>query len=326
MFYFKNIHLKLPKISLYTIPHFKTVMGRGYSAEDIRQKLISTLKDSKIGMSGVEISDKIGINRITMSKYLKVFAAKGLLHQKNIGNITLWFLEPGQEAYNFPDDYFKVASQYLDFLVKGSEDQVYSLVRNCIYSSATVSQMVLEIILPAIDSVNDMFEDGKIGASERNLFQTTISKSLQIFNQIQTVLEPKKNVVTIAADLNSRLISEAVSAAYHSEGWRVSHLGDMSSAIDVLFDLDFQKLIGKVWRQKPGILIVIVFSETDEGLRFFTDSINPIRAKSGKQMKLVLCGKISKKNKINSDLISDKIKDILQWSQTTFESKAKSVK
>ena len=31
------------------------------------------------------------INRITMTKYLKVFAAEGLLRQKNIGNITFGF-------------------------------------------------------------------------------------------------------------------------------------------------------------------------------------------------------------------------------------------
>jgi len=65
-----------------------------------------------------------------MAKYLKVFAAEGLLRQKNIGNITLWFLEPGQESYNFPDDYFKIEPKYLDDLIKGPEDQVYSLIRN----------------------------------------------------------------------------------------------------------------------------------------------------------------------------------------------------
>lgn len=294
-------------------------MGRGYSTEEIREKLISTLEDSESGMPGVEISDKIGINRITMTKYLKVFAAEGLLRQKNIGNITLWFLEPGQEAYNFPDDYFKVSSQYLDFLVKGSEEQVFSLIKNCLHSGATVNRLVLEIIIPAIELVNQLFEDGKIGTAERNLLRMTISKSLQIFNQMQIVSEQKKNVVLIAADSNSSLISEAAAAAYHSEGWRVSNLGDMSSAIDVLFDLDFQKLVGKVWKQKPGILIVVVFSETDEGLNFFTDSINPAREKSGKKMKLALCGKTSKKSKSHSDLVSEKIESILQWSQSTFE-------
>lgn len=294
-------------------------MGRGYSTEEIREKLILTLADSETGMSGVEISEKIGVNRITMSKYLKVFAAERLLRQKNIGNVTLWFLEPGQESYNFPDDYFKITPLYFDYLVKGSEDQIYSLIRNCLHSGATVNRLILEVILPAINSVKNLYDDGKIGTSEQNLLRTTISKSLQIFNQLQIDSDPKKNVVVIAADAQSLLFSEAASSAYHSDGWKVSHLGDMSSVINVLFDLDFQKLIGKIWKQKPGILIAVVFSQTDEGLNFFADSINSIKEKSGKRLRLALCGKISKKTKIDSDLFSEKLEDILQWSQTVFE-------
>ena len=291
-------------------------MGKGYSAEKMRQKLILLLDGSETGMSGVEISDKIGVNRLTMTKYLKVFAAEGLLRQKNIGNITLWFLEPGQESYNFPDDYFKITQQYLDYLIKGYEDQVYSLIRNSLHSGATVNRLILEIILPAIDSVKNLYDEGKIGTAEQNLLRTTISKSLQIFNQLPIVSDPKKNIVVIASDAQSLLFSEAASSAYHSDGWRVSHLGDMSSVINVLFDLDFQKLIGKIWKQKLGILIVVVFSQTDEGLNFFADSINPMIKKSGKRMRLALCGKVSKKTKIDSDLLSEKFEDILQWSQT----------
>ena len=294
-------------------------MGKGYSSEVIREKLISVLEDSETGMSGVEISKKVGVNRITMTKYLKVFAANGLLRQKNIGNVILWFLEPGQESFNFPDDYFKITSKYLENLVKGTEDQVYSLVRNCIHSGASVNSLILEVILPAIDSVNELYDDGKIGTSELNLLRTTISKSLQIFNQLHVVSDPKKNVIILAADSKSSLISEAASSAYHSDGWKVSHLGDMSSAINMLFDLDFQKLIGKIWKKKPGILIVVVFSQTSEGLIFFVDSITPIKEKSGKRMKLTLCGKTSKKSKINADLISANLDDILQWSKTTFQ-------
>ena len=197
-------------------------MGRGYSTKEVREKLILILGDSVSGMSGVEISKKIGINRITMSKYLKVFAAEGLLRQKNIGNITLWFLEPGQESFKFPDDYFKVVTQYLDYLVKGTEDQVYSLIRNCIHSGGTVNRLVLEVIFPSIDHIQKLFDDGKIGTSEQSLLMNTISKSLQIFNQIQVVSDPKKNIVVIAADAQSRLYSEAASAVYHSDGWKTA--------------------------------------------------------------------------------------------------------
>jgi methanogenic corrinoid protein MtbC1 len=291
-------------------------MTRGYLIEEIRQKLISILKDNDTGMSGIEISEKLGVNRITMAKYLKVFAAERLLRQKNIGNVTLWFLEPGQESYNFPDDYFKIAPKYLDYLLQGTENQVFSLIRNCLYSGAIVHHLIFEGILPSINSIKKLYDDGKIGTSELNLLRTTISKSLQIINQLQVISDSKKNVVVIAADPQSLLISEAVSSAYHSDGWNVYHLGDMSSAINVLFDLDFQKLIGKIWKQKSGILIISVFSQTTEGLNFFADSINPIKEKSGKYMKLVLCGKVPKKTKINSDLLVEKPDDVLQWSQT----------
>ena len=294
-------------------------MVRGYLAEEIREKLISILKDSDSGLSGVEISKKINVNRITMIKYLKVFAAEGLLRQKNIGNVTLWFLEPGQESFTFPDDYFKIIPRYLELLVKGNEDQVYSLIRNCLNSGASIDKLILEIIYPTIEHVNNLYDSGKIGTAEQNLLRTTISKSLNIFNQIPVVLDPKKNVVVIAADPESSLIAESASASYHSDGWNVSHLGDMSSAIDVLFDLDFQKLVGKIWKQKTGLLLIVIFSQTSEGLTFFADSINPNKKKSDKLMKLALCGKISKKTKINSDLLSDSLGDILQWSNTISE-------
>ena len=294
-------------------------MVRGYLSEDIREQLISILKDSDSGMSGIEISKKINVNRITMTKYLKVFAAEGLLRQKNIGNVTLWFLEPGQESFIFPDDYFKVISQYLELLVKGKEDQIYSLIRNCLNSGASTNQLILEVIYPTIEYVHNLYDSGKIGTAEQNLLKTIISKSLNIFNQIPVVSDPKKNVVVIAADPESILISESASASYHFDGWNVSHLGDMSSAINVLFDLDFQKLVGKIWKQKPGILLVVIFSQTSQGLTFFADSINPNKIKSNKLMKLALCGKISKKTKINSDLLSNNIGDILQWSNTISE-------
>ena len=291
-------------------------MAKGYRVEEIREKLISILKDSESGISGIEISKKINVSRITMTKYLKVFAAEGLLRQKNIGNVTLWFLEPGQESFDFPDDYFKITSRYLELLVKGNEEEIYSLIRNCLNSGALINRMIIEVIYPAIDHIRELFDSGKIGSAEQNLLRNIVSKSLGIFNQVPVVLDSKKNVVVIAADPESILISESASASYHSDGWNVSHLGDMSYAIDVLFDLDFQKLVRKIWKQKSGILLVVIFSQTSEGLSFFADSINPNKTKSDKQIKLALCGKISKKTKINSDLLSDNIGDVLQWSNT----------
>ena len=294
-------------------------MGKGYQIEELKQKLIQILQNSKMGMSGVEISEKLQINRITMTKYLKVLAAEGFLRQKIIGNTNLWFLELGQESFIFPDDYFKVTPQYLDYLIQGSENQIFSLIKNCINSKGSVYKLVIEVIIPAIRYIQSLYDEGKIGNSEAKYMGNIISKSIQIFNQIPMESDPKKKIMILSGDSENTLLSEAASASFHSTGWTVFHLGDMSSAINVLYDLDFQKLVSKIWKQKSGLLIVVIFSTTKERLNFFADSIIPVQEKMGKRMKLVLCGKIQEKAKLNCDLQTKKFEDVIQWSETVYE-------
>ena len=100
-------------------------------------------------------------------------------------------------------------------------------------------------------------------------------------------------------------------------------LGDMSASIDVLYDLDLQKFLGKVWKQKPGVMIIVVFSDTEEGLNFFAESVKTAKEKIGKNIRLVLCGKVSKKTKIESDLVAEDLDTILQWTESVYESSVK---
>ena len=295
-------------------------MARGYQIDEIKEKLIDILIDSKTGLSGVEISKKLGINRITITKYLSIFAAEGIIRQKNIGNVHLWFVEEGMEQLFFPDDYFKIKSKYSEYLIENSENQAYNLIRNCLYSNANIPKIMTEIIIPAIDSVQKLFEQGKIGAAEESFLKGIISKSIQILNLIHIESDPRKNVIVLSADSKTILLSDAASASFHSEGWNVFSLGDMSSAMDVLFDLELQKLLAKVWKQKKGVMVITVFSETPEGLKFFSEAINSVKKEFGKNLYLALCGKIGKKTNIDADLTSDKFETISQWSQTVFES------
>ena len=295
-------------------------MARGYQTEEIKQKLVDVLNDSKTGMSGVEISEKLGVNRMTMTKYLNIFAAEGLIRQKNIGNINLWYIEEGTEQFQFPDDYFKAKTKYIEYLTEGLENQVYTVIRNCVHSDAVAQKIMSEIVIPAIESVQKLYKDGKIGNSEEKLLRQIISNSIQILNLIPIEDNPKKNVIILSADAKSTLLAETVATTFHSDGWKVSTLGDMSSAIDVLFDLDLQKFLGKVWKQKNGIMIVVVFSDTEEGLNFFSEAVGSVKENVGKKLFLALCGKVEKKTEIKADLISEKPEDIIQWCQTTFES------
>jgi len=294
-------------------------MAKGYQTQDLKQKLVEVLSNSKTGLSGVEISEKLGINRVTMTKYLNIFATEGMLRQKNIGNVNLWFIEEGTEQFEFPDDYFHVKTKYLELLTSINEQKVYNLIRNCIQSNANTTKLMTEVILPAIESVQELFEQGKISKSEEKLLGQIISSSIQMLNLITTEINPRKNVIIISADSKSALIAESASASFHSEGWNVSSLGDMSDAINVIFDLDLQQFLGKVWTKKNGVMVIVIFSETDEGLKFFSQAVNSVKGKFGKNLNLVLCSKIKKNTLAKADLIADNLETVLQWSETTFE-------
>tara|TARA_B100001146_G_C16105574_1_gene401313 strand:- start:58 stop:948 length:891 start_codon:yes stop_codon:yes gene_type:complete len=294
-------------------------MTRGYNISEIKFRLIKLLRDSDNGISGVEISKKLKINRVTMAKYLNIFMTEGIITEEKIGNINLWFVHEGIEQLQFPDDYFQVQEKYLDYLLKCSESTVYNLIRNCLNSEINVTKLITEVVLPAIPQIQKNFDEGKIGIVELRLINDIVSKSIQSINLKPQKLENRKNVILITADSKSVLAAEAASAAYHSQGWNTFFLGDMSSSIDMLFDLELTKLLSKIWKTKKGLMIIVVFSETDEGLKFFSESFDSVKGKNDENLHLVLSGKIGKKLTIKSDLQTEKLEDIIQWSETKFE-------
>ena len=293
-------------------------MARGYQTDDIKQKLVEVLGNSETGLSGVEISEKLGVNRVTMTKYLNIFAAEGLIRQKNIGNVNLWFIEKGTEQFQFPDDYFKVQYTYQEFLLDGHEQSIYNLLRNCMFSAAKPEQVMTEIIIPAIESVQELYQQGKIGKSEEKFLRGIISNSIKIVTLLPKEINSEKNAIIISADLQNVLNAEALSATFHSYGWRVFSLGDMSGAIDVMFDLDLQKFLSKIWKPKKGVMLVIIFSDSDKGLKFFSEAVNSVKGKFGKTLNLVLYSK-NKKPQAKADLVTDEFGTILQWSETISE-------
>ncbi len=294
-------------------------MARGYDETEVKFRLIKLLHSSKSGISGVEISEKLEINRVTMSKYLNKFAAEGTITQKNIGNLNLWFVDEDIEQLNFPDDYFLVQEKFLSHVIDCNERHVNNLIKNCINSKAKMDKIITEIIMPTIPHIQKLFDDGKIGKSEEQLMTGIISNSLQMITYHSGHSDSGKNVIILSADSESILSSESAAAAFRSQNWNVFSIGDISSSIDVLFDLELRKLLSKTWKSKEGVMIVLVFSQTEEGLKFISDSFYSVKEKSENNLFIVLSGKTGKKVKIRGDLSASKLEDILQWSNTKYE-------
>ena len=294
-------------------------MTRGYDETKIKFRLIKLLHSSKSGISGVEISQKLGINRVTMSKYLNKFAAEGTITQENIGNLNLWFVDDDIEELTFPEDYFLVQEKYISYIIDCIERPVYTLIKNCINSKAKMDKIITEIILPSIPQIQKLFDDGKIGKSEQQLMNGIITNSIQMITHNSTHSESGKNIIILSADSESLLFSDAAGAAFRSQNWNVFSVGDMSSSIDVLFDLELRKLLSKTWKSKKGLMVILIFSQTEEGLKFISDSFYSVKEKSEKNLFIILSGKTGKKVKIKADLSTSKLEDMLQWSNTKYE-------
>ena len=294
-------------------------MARGYDENEVKSRLIKLLHTSKSGISGVEISEKLGINRVTMSKYLNKFAAEGTITQQNIGNLNLWFVDDDTEQLNFPDDYFLVQEKFTSLVTDCTEKSAYNLIKNSINSQAKLDKIITEVILPTIPQIQKLFDDGKIGKSEQQLMTGIISNSIQMITHHSSQSESGKNMIILSADPESFMTAEAAAAAFRSQNWNVFSIGDMSSSIDVLFDLELRKLLSKTWKSKEGLMIILVFSQTEEGLKFFSDSFYSVKEKSENNLFIALSGKTGKKVKIKADLSSPKLEEILQWSNSKFE-------
>jgi hypothetical protein len=294
-------------------------VARGYSKEKIREKLIDSLNQSKTGLTGIEISEKLKVNRVTMSKYLTIFAGEGLIKQKSMGSVNLWFIEEGADKLSFPADFFQVKNKYIEYVLSGSDHQAYTLIRTSLHSGASATKLVSEVIIPAIKTIENSYDDGKTGRSEKNFFDEIISSSISLIGLSEEEVNQKKNVVILSTDSQNVLLAKAASAAFHTGKWKVSLLGDMSSSIGVMFEIDLQRFLNKIWPKRDGIMIVIIFSSKEGEIKFFSQAVDASRGKFGKNFYLALCT-VVKKAKTNADFVSDDVETLLQWCQTVFES------
>ena len=64
-----------------------------YTIDEIKNKVIETLGNHEEGMSSMELADAIHVNRMTITKYLNVLSAIGLIKKKKIGSINIWTRE-----------------------------------------------------------------------------------------------------------------------------------------------------------------------------------------------------------------------------------------
>jgi DNA-binding IclR family transcriptional regulator len=59
-------------------------MHYGYNFEEVKQKVFSALSEHYAGLSGIELASRTKINRMTLTKYLNLMLAQGLIRKKKL--------------------------------------------------------------------------------------------------------------------------------------------------------------------------------------------------------------------------------------------------
>ncbi|MFH1439846.1 MAG: response regulator [Candidatus Woesearchaeota archaeon] len=67
---------------------------------NIKDKIIDSLKDTEIGKSSMDLSKDISHNRLTISKYLQILEAQGIVRQTVVAQARLWKLVDEKEKPN----------------------------------------------------------------------------------------------------------------------------------------------------------------------------------------------------------------------------------
>lgn len=310
----------------YTAPRRRGRMARGYGAARVRRMVVDALAGSPAGMTGSDLSRRLGISRVTLAKYLDKFAAEGAVRRRGAGPASLWTAggaaAAAAAALEFPEGYADAQKRYEELVASCAEDEACALVRGCLSSGATPARLMTEVVVPAAAHARRAYDDGRIGNSELALMHGILSSSIRAASDpaARPDADPARNAVLMAADPASAVVCEAAAAALRGDGWSAHALGDMSASINVLLDLDLQRLLSRVWRGRRGILAVCVFSDSEEGLNFFAESAGSALARAGRGARLVLCGPAGGKADLKADLVTDSLGDVLQWVQTSYES------
>src|ERR671933_2721583 len=113
----------------------KSIMYRRYTLGEIKRKITYLLQNNETGLSGVEIAEKTGINRMTITKYLDILYTIGLISKKKIGSVNLWFLETGAIDLEFPANFTEVHQKFLDAVLRGDENQSRRIIVTMINSN-----------------------------------------------------------------------------------------------------------------------------------------------------------------------------------------------
>ncbi len=293
-------------------------MYRRYTLDEVKRKIIEALQENATFLSGVELASAAGINRMTITKYLNILETMRLIKKKKVGSVNVWFVERGTEDYEFPVNYLEVQQKFMNAIMLGDADQARNILISVINSNIELLRILTDIIVPTLNTVNELYDRGRLGKTERIYLLNLI---LELIDLLKFTIQPE----SIKRGGYSLFVAASEDRIYHAKigalalqilGFRTSYIGNVEQHIDPFFDIDFQRYIMKLWDNKKGLLIICIYSSGEGSLRFLYAAARAMKAKLKAELRIVLFASPELRNIIDSlgsDYIANDLNSLIKW-------------
>jgi len=247
-----------------------------YTLDEVKRKIIISLKNER-GLSGVELAKRTGINRVTLSKYLKILESMGLIKSKSIGLSNLWYLDKNLEEVTHTKDILDMRNLYLESLINLKEPK--ALLLNALSSNIDVINIIEEIIIPSINTIYELSKRGNITNSEVMIINNIVLDMLAFLKSNAKNTNTDLKAIIINPSLEKSIIgSKILDVIFYNKGIKTYFIGQILES-DPLFDIDLNRFVRKIWSGENALLLGI-YTTKMEYIQVINSIIEDIRKRS----------------------------------------------
>jgi methanogenic corrinoid protein MtbC1 len=298
-------------------------MYRRYTLDEIKHKIIDVLQSAGgTGLSGVELAERIGINRMTITKYLDVMHAMGLLKKKKIGNVNIWFVQIGVEDIEFPINYIQVQQKLISSILAGDEDHARRILLSVMNSNVDQVRVMTDVVLPAVNTIGELYSRGRLNKTERTFL---LNLMMELIDLVKFNVRPKEqkanaHALCVAGSEDRVHITKGAAVALLARGWDSSFVGDVGDQIDPFFDIDFQRYLLRLWSNKHGLMLVCIFSSGEGSLRFLSSTAKEMKGKVKGDLRIsaVTTQQLQPVAEESSDYVAKDLVALIEWAEREF--------
>lgn len=298
-------------------------MYRRYTLDEVKHKITSLLQGNSAGLSGVELAEKTGINRMTMSKYLNVLLTLGLVRRKKAGPVNIWYLNSGITDLEFPINYLEIQQNYMTATFQNDPEKSHGVILSALNSTSDKIKVLSEVIIPTYNTLNELYDRGRLGETERTSILTTLADTIELikFNsQVESTMQ-NAHVLFVAGSEDRIVLAKSGAVELKMLGWNSSYIGNVERLIDPFFDIDFQRYIIKSWNEKRGLMILCIFSSQESSLRFLSLAASSLKSKLKGELYTVIftTSELAKRHEdIGADAAFNNIQSLVEWCEKKY--------